>query len=655
MRHDATLNAGDIARLADVGRAAVSNWRRRYDDFPQPVGGTAASPLFSLPEVEDWLRRNGKPYEMSPADRVWQRLRASGDDLRLGDLVGCAGAFLLFLLRDPEGRQAAGRAREPAERLHRAAAAATADLPVPVDWSMIDLPLYRLLADLAGEHGPREAFELLCERYIEAHSRLLSVTRADLADLMARLAAPLLGGPADDAPQNATGAPPTVFDPACGVGALLLPFTGARVLAQDGGETAALLTAVRLLLGGARAQVVAGDSLRLDGFPALRADVVVCDPPFNERAWGYEELTGDPRWEYGLPPRGEPELAWVQHCLAHTRPGGLVAVLMPPAAASRRPGKRIRGNLLRAGALRAVMTPVPGGPDLWLLRRPRPGERAPSQVLMVDAAESTADAEAAWRAFAADPEGAPPAPGRAVRIIDLLDDEVDLSPARHRLLLGAREAAAEFGRVRERFAARAAALEGALPHVAPPAEGHEPPTTTIGELVRAGMVTVHQGPAKMATDAGDLPVLTAADLLSGGAPSGRTTGDPGHVVLEPGDVVSAVLAEVGAARTVTEAGAVLGPHLYLYRVDRERIDPDFLAGCLRHAAGAARAHPGASRVDARRVRVPRLSLAEQREYGRAFRELLALEDRLRATAELGERLVRLGFDGLVGGHLRPGG
>ncbi|WP_225992696.1 SAM-dependent methyltransferase, partial [Actinomadura montaniterrae] len=32
----------------------------------------------------------------------------------------------------------------------------------------------------------------------------------------------------------------------------------------------------------------------------------------------------------------------MQHCLAHVRPGGRAAVLMPPAAASRRPGRRIR-------------------------------------------------------------------------------------------------------------------------------------------------------------------------------------------------------------------------------------------------------------------------------------------------------------------------
>lgn len=60
MADDSEVTAADIARIANVGRAAVSNWRRRHSDFPQPVGGPATSPTFSLAAVEEWLRANGK-------------------------------------------------------------------------------------------------------------------------------------------------------------------------------------------------------------------------------------------------------------------------------------------------------------------------------------------------------------------------------------------------------------------------------------------------------------------------------------------------------------------------------------------------------------------------------------------------------------------
>ena len=52
---DTHLNLSQIARIAGVGRAAVANWRRRHADFPAPVGGTAASSLFTRAAAEQWL------------------------------------------------------------------------------------------------------------------------------------------------------------------------------------------------------------------------------------------------------------------------------------------------------------------------------------------------------------------------------------------------------------------------------------------------------------------------------------------------------------------------------------------------------------------------------------------------------------------------
>ena len=38
------MTAAAIARLAGVGRAAVSNWRKRHPDFPQPIRRVAEQP-----------------------------------------------------------------------------------------------------------------------------------------------------------------------------------------------------------------------------------------------------------------------------------------------------------------------------------------------------------------------------------------------------------------------------------------------------------------------------------------------------------------------------------------------------------------------------------------------------------------------------------
>lgn len=64
------MTAAAIARLAGVGRAAVANWRRRYTEFPKPVGGSATSPTFSRSQVEAWLNATGKADQLATAGRT---------------------------------------------------------------------------------------------------------------------------------------------------------------------------------------------------------------------------------------------------------------------------------------------------------------------------------------------------------------------------------------------------------------------------------------------------------------------------------------------------------------------------------------------------------------------------------------------------------
>ncbi len=123
--------------------------------------------------------------------------------------------------------------------------------------------------------------------------------------------------------------------------------------------------------------------------------------------------------------------------------------------------------------------------------------------------------------------------------------------------------------------------------------------TTIAELARGGSVAIHHSSARVGS--GDQPVLTADDLTGGGQPTGWAEPGPGLVMIEPGDVVAT---PTGTVRVVQEIGWALGPQLTLYRVDPARLDADFLAGFLRAGSSLSR---GASRLDARRTKVPRLS------------------------------------------------
>ncbi|MGN9779795.1 N-6 DNA methylase [Nonomuraea sp. ZG12] len=612
VQDSATVAAADIARLAGVGRAAVSNWRRRFDDFPAPVGGTSSSPLFSLTEVEEWLRRQGKLAEVPLNERVWQQLRAGVEDLQLARVVGSIGTFLL-----------SGESAEVSTAFPR---------------SLLDA-----VSELAAERGAASTFDFLYDRYLEAHSRRVVTLPAEVADLMTALVVPDGG---------------TVIDPTCGLGSLLVSAAGAgasRIYGQDRDEDATRIATARLLLRGHDAVIRTGDSLRADGFADVLADAVVCAPPFGERNWGYEELASDVRWQHGLPPRGESELAWVQHCLSHLKPGGHAVVLMPSAAANRRSGRRIRAQLLRSGTLRAVASlPVGaaphalGAPHLWMLRKPALGDAIPSHVLMFDASDipwpqlgpKVLDG---WRDFASESgeQGA-----RAV--IELLDEEVDLTPRK-----SADGTGRTFNSSYQDLAAAVAELQQALRDVQGLSDTQsELPKTSIAEQVRAGAVTAHQA-ARQQADSGKLPLLTVDDVLAGRDPSGRTSLSAEMVRLEPGDVVVPSGGRAFVARIIQEEDAVLGSGLHLFRADPSRIDPACLAGFLRIAGtqAAGRSQSGTSRSDIRRVEIPRLPLEEQRRLGVAFTRLERLEEIVRRVAEQGAALVDLGITGLGSGRV----
>ena len=58
----------------------------------------------------------------------------------------------------------------------------------------------------------------------------------------------------------------------------------------------------------------------------------------------------------------------------------------------------------------------------------------------------------------------------------------------------------------------------------------------------------------------------------------------------------------------------------------------------------------ATRLDVRRLQLPRLPLAEQRRFGERFRALAAFEDALRQTSRLGDQLVATAIERALDGR-----
>ncbi|WP_433300966.1 N-6 DNA methylase [Actinoplanes sp. CA-030573] len=610
MQPRASVTAADIARLAGVGRAAVSNWRKRYESFPAPVGGTAVSPQFDLDEVEKWLAGQGKLTEVAAEDRLWRALLAAAGD--------------------------------PA-----AALAAVGDHLRGVR----SLPFENLRPDLdslTAHHGHRKVFVDLWQRFADLPGQRAVTTPDTLADLMVTLA-------------GVRGR--TVFDPACGTGRLLraaISRGATEVYGQDNDPAATRLAELWVAVDDLAGHIHTGDSLRHNGFTGRTFGAVVANLPFGLTNWGHEELGYDRRWEFGVPPRTEPELAWVQHSLAHLEPGGRAVLLMPPSAASRRAGRRIRAELLRRGAIQAIIALPAGaaaphavGLHLWILHR----DTAASAVLLIDATALDVNDSNAKLVEAVE-TGAGLA--QAVPLIDLLDEEVDLTPSRHAPApASGPNSAITVQESQERLAELVGSVRDLMPCLSPATDPAGPlPAVAVGDLIRAGNLQL-LGPVRAASaDTGpipDYPVLTSDDVLYGRPASGQMDRRIAPAIpLRPGDVVVPVLAPHLTARIIGDEPAMLGRGLHLLRCDPDTLDPWFLAGHLRTSANERQAGGSSAtlRFDVRRAQVPRIPLAEQVQHGAVFRALQQFDDTVRATAALSAALIRHAADGLAAGLIR---
>ncbi|WP_245205616.1 N-6 DNA methylase [Kitasatospora sp. RG8] len=725
----ARVTAAEISRIAGVTRATVSNWRRRHADFPAPGGGTETSPLYDLGAVQQWLRERGRTAAASPQEALRTALRllgAGADTTRFFPLLAAAARLAeqesdgplelsgdrLVAAANRAANQAAEQAPNQAadQAMNRAATARGASGPAAGPYGSEDAGVIRALLACVRGAGPRAALDVLAERELdESAAGGTYRTPEGLAELMAAL----LPGPVL-----------RVLDPACGSGSLLAAARrrGARELyGQDALALQAQRASVALMLdepgppaeGGA--VISTGDSLRADAFPGLTADAVLCNPPFGDRDWGRDELAYDPRWAYGVPSRFESELAWVQHALAHVEPGGYVVMLLPPALAFRTSARRVRAELVRSGAVRAVVSlparvahPLHIALHVWVLQRPEPGAADRASVLFVDGNGEASDGAgsgvpvrggprgvdgvdwaglaervlAPWTAYRARPEGFADESGsaRAVPVVDLLDDVVDLTPGR-RVRAAEVDPAALAGRIAALHGqlgeqlGELAALGGAGECEPAGAATREWRTVTVADLARGGALAVVRasppgggrdprgGGSAPAEAGGHRPVLTARDVRDGTAPSGD--GGDAHPdttqAIAAGDVLLRAAAGTGGAGPMTrvadegDAGALLGSALHLLRPDPARLDPWFLAGFLGAADNISAASTGTTtvQVNPARLRVPLVSLTEQRRYGEAFRHAHRLRVAAHRAAAVAAEAATAVTAGLTAGALLP--
>jgi hypothetical protein len=529
------ITAAAIARLAGVVPAAVSNWRRRYPDFPKAVGGSPTSPTFYRAEVEAWLKATGKSDQLATAGRTETGTQRVGD-------VALARTYDALMRRDPHGTgQAASRARERLSRLIKGMDPG----------SITDLRPPELLARSMAALLPRNT----------------ATGRSGGSDI-------------DDVP--------VVLDPACGGGALLMAVADrfgdrVRLAGQELNEGFARIARFNLSgdASGAAYEVYVGDSLldsQLAGYLG-QAAAVLCEPPFDSPQWPSAELATDPRWEFGIPAPRDGELAWVQHCYAHLRPRGVAVIAVSQRICVQSSGEHIRGALVRSGALRTVialpkdMSSVPATEIcLWILQRPyNDPDHGPVRMVDLSGLGDAADVPrefSAWRRLLDEDD---PTVSRAVPRLQFLDGDANLLPSRY-VATRAEASAADIASSTRRLESLYARIGQGLPRFPVPEHPARISNVTLGELERVGALTIR--PRDATPREGDVLLRTQGRLPV--VATGTASDDAGvaQVVeidetrLDPHFVATFLKADVAALPVANTLGAVNRDDLRHCRIPR---------------------------------------------------------------------------------------
>lgn len=420
------MTAAAIARLAGVGRAAVSNWQRRHPAFPKPVGGSPTSPTFDRAEVEAWLKITGKADQLATAgqtDTGTQRIsepERSITDLEPGDLL--ARSMAALLPRETAAGRSVENEAEPESFMDM-----SEDLPVVLDPACGAATALLAVADRFGGR-----VRLAGQEVNQGYAR---TARFNLSD-------------------NANGAAYEVH-----VGDSFLD----NQLAQYLGQAAAVVCEPPF------------DS------PQWPETELITDPrwEFGIPAPRDGELAWVQHCYAHLRPRGVAVVAVSQRvCVQHSgegiraalvRSGVLRVVIALPQGMTSVPGKDL---------------------CLWVLRRPYgEPDHEPVRMIDLSGLGDAADVPrefASWQRLLGD---ADPTVSRAVPRLELLDGGTNLLPSRY-VAASVQATAGDLATVTERLAHLYAAIGQGLPAFQASAQQVRTSYVTLAELERVGALAI---------------------------------------------------------------------------------------------------------------------------------------------------------------------
>ena len=201
-----------------------------------------------------------------------------------------------------------------------------------------------------------------------------------------------------------------VYDPCCGSGGMFVQsetFVEAHggkrddivVYGQESNPTTRQLALMNLAIRGIEGNLGQehADSFHSDLHPDLKADYILANPPFNASDWNGDLLRQDRRWDYGAPPEGNANFAWVQHFIYHLAPNGTAGFVLANGSMSTNTATEgeIRKSIIEADLV-DCMVALPGQlfystqipVCLWFIARNKEGHRfrkRTGETLFIDA------------------------------------------------------------------------------------------------------------------------------------------------------------------------------------------------------------------------------------------------------------------------------
>ena len=202
-----------------------------------------------------------------------------------------------------------------------------------------------------------------------------------------------------------------VFDPCCGSGGMFVHsekfvkehqgrVNDISIYGQESNQTTWRLCKMNLAIRGIDSSQVKWNnegSFLNDAHKDLKADYIIANPPFNVSDWGGDLMRKDGRWQYGVPPVGNANFAWLQHFIYHLSPNGQAGIVLAKGAlTSKTSGEgEIRKALIEEGLIDCIVnlpaklflnTQIPAA--LWFLSRNRINGKfrnRTGEILFIDA------------------------------------------------------------------------------------------------------------------------------------------------------------------------------------------------------------------------------------------------------------------------------